>query len=303
MQELWSPARGDEPSLAVHGGAGARPSRLSDEEKVEYHRALARSLAAGREVLDGGGPALDAVCASVVVLEESPLFNAGHGAALNADGLAELDAAVMTGQGLAGAVIGSTITRNPVLAARAVMERTEHVALVDPSDALLRQWGLQVVARDHFVTEHRLAQVRALREKTLVGPRHGTVGAVARDRSGTLAAATSTGGIANQLPGRVGDAPVIGAGTWADSSTVAISCTGHGEHFMRQVVAHQVHSHMAIGAADLRSAVVSTMDELGRRGGSGGLIAIDSLGNALLVYNSEGMFSGFLENGEIRTHV
>jgi beta-aspartyl-peptidase (threonine type) len=303
MTMIWSSAAGTGTALAIHGGASARPSLLDEDEKAQYHEGLRRSLAAGQAVLAAGGPAADAVCAAVVELEDSPLFNAGHGAALNAECLAELDAALMLGSGDVGAVVGSTIARNPIRAARAVLERTDHVMLLDPPAALLDDWDVTTVPREYFVTEHRIAQVRELQARAVAGPRHGTVGAVARDASGALAAATSTGGTANQMVGRIGDAPVPGAGTWAADATVAISCTGHGEAFLRQTFAHDVHARMALLGEGLDTAAAAAMAALGAKHGRGGFIAVDRLGNALLTYNTEGMFSGYLEDGEIRTHV
>ena len=300
---IWAPGATSSTSLAIHGGAGARPSLLNDDEKVEYHQALERSLLAGKDVLDAGGSAIDAVCASVMVMEDSPLFNSAHGAALNADGLAELDASVMLGSGRAGAIAGSKIARNPVLAARAVMERTKHVLLIDPDEQRLAEWGIETVDRDYFITPARVAQLAKLQAEKSTGPKHGTVGAVARDMHGNLAAATSTGGTANQFVGRVGDTPVIGAGTWADSDVVAISCTGQGEYFLRQATAHDIHARMAYGGVDLRTAVAATMAALGDAGGLGGLIALDAAGDAVLVFNSEGMFCGHLENGAAVTNV
>lgn len=290
-------------SLAIHGGAGARPALLTEEEKAIHHEALKVALHVGMAILERGGSALDAVCESVIALEDSPLFNAAHGAALTRERTAELDAAVMTGDGDAGAVAAVRFARNPVLAARAVMENSPHVLLVDPPVAQLEAWSLDVVERDYFLTEKRLAQVEALQAQNLVGPRHGTVGAVARDSNGNLASATSTGGTANQEVGRVGDTPVIGAGTFADSSTVAISCTGEGEHFLRQVTAHELHARIKYLAEPTATASRKVLDDLGEAGGRGGLIAVDSEGRTLLGYNSEGMFSGYVENGKAVSHV
>jgi beta-aspartyl-peptidase (threonine type) len=290
-------------ALALHGGAGARPSLLQEHEKAEYHATLRRAVEAGGEVLFAGGVALDAVCASVQVMEDSPLFNSAHGAALNAEGSAELDAAVMTGSGATGAVAGCRTARNPVTAARAVMERTPHVFLIDPPSALLQVWGLDVVDPEYFLTPARIVQLERLRAAEHVGPRHGTVGAVARDARGHLAAATSTGGTANQMPGRVGDSPLIGAGTWAADGTVAISCTGVGEEFIRQAVAHSVHARLRHTPETLDEAVRAVMADLDAADGRGGLIAADAGGALHLTYNTEGMFSGWLENGEVRTHV
>ncbi len=294
------PASG--PALAIHGGAGARPSLLSPDEKGQYHAALAAAQHAGQQIVDAGAPALDAVVAAVGVLEDSPLFNAAHSAALNAEGRAELDAAVMAA-GDAGAVAGVRAARSPIRAARAVMERTPHVLLIDPGEQLLRDWGLDVVDPSYFVTDARVVQLARLRGSETVGPRHGTVGAVARDASGSLAAATSTGGTANQLPGRVGDSPIIGAGTWADDDTVAVSCTGVGEAFMRQVVAHGIDARMRYLGCGLEAAVDAAMAKLASAGGRGGLIAVDRDGGLHLTYNTEGMFSGWIERGEVRTHV
>lgn len=291
------------PALAIHGGAGARPGLLDEDARVEHHAALVRAVEEGGAVLDAGGAALDAVCAAVLVLEDCPLFNSARGAALNADGRAELDAAVMAGSGHAGAVAGARIARNPVLAARAVMERTDHVMMIDPAEALLTDWEVERADPGYFVTAARLEQLASLRDMALLGPRHGTVGAVARDVHGRLAAATSTGGTANQLPGRVGDTPLIGAGTWAADDTVAVSCTGVGETFMRQVVAHGIDARMRYAGASMIDAVADAMGELGAAGGSGGLIAVDRDGALVLTYNTEGMFSGWLERGEVRTHV
>ena len=297
------PGKDQNYSLAVHGGAGARPALLSEEGKLDHHQALKVALNAGMVILQDGGSALDAVCASVIALENSPLFNAAHGAALTRERTAELDAAVMTGDGDAGAVAAVRFARNPVLAARAVMENSPHVLLVDPPVHQLEAWSLDVVDREYFVTDKRLAQVDALQADNLVGPRHGTVGAVARDRYGNLASATSTGGTANQEVGRVGDTPVIGAGTFADSSTVAISCTGEGEHFMRQVTAHELHARIKYLGESTEIASRKVLDDLGDAGGLGGLIAVDSEGRTLLGYNSEGMFSGYAMNGRAVSHV
>lgn len=288
--------------LVVHGGAGIRPEAVAEDERRAALAGLARSLEAGREVLAAGGTAEDAVSAAVVVLEDCELFNAGRGAALTTAGTAELDAALMTGEGTAGAVVTCRTARNPVLAARAVMEQTPHVLLVDPTVEQLAGWGLDVVEAGYHVTQRRRADLAAaLREQA---PQHGTVGAVARDRCGRLAAATSTGGINGQLPGRVGDAPIIGAGTWADAGTCAVSCTGHGEYFLRASAAHDIHARMRYAGADLVTAVRGTLDELvGARGGDGGLIALGADGTGVLAFNSPGMYRGWVDADGVHTAV
>jgi beta-aspartyl-peptidase (threonine type) len=292
------------PALAVHGGAGARRAELTEASEQAYRQGLQRAVTAGRAVLLAGGSALDAVCAAVIVLEDDELFNAGHGAALTSAGTAELDAAVMTGAGSAGAVAACRTVRNPVLAARAVMERTPHVLMVTPGEELLAEWSLATVPREYFVTDRRRAELRRVQQESAVGTRHGTVGAVARDASGHVAAATSTGGMTNQLPGRVGDAPIIGAGTYANDRTVAISCTGEGEFFLRGVVAHDISARMAYRGSDLEGAVRATIDErLDATGGSGGLIAVGADGTVVLGYNSECMFRGHWDGTEVATAV
>ena len=222
--EAAPPGRG--PSLALHGGAGGRVAEQTQAGRAPYAEGLLAAYRAGWQVLAAGGGALDAVCASVEVLEDDPLFNAGRGAALTASGHAELDASVMTGSGLAGAVAAAKYARNPVRLARAVMEQTEHVLIVDPDAEFLDRYGLEVVGRDYFVTEPRQRQLDRVLSGRAVAARHGTVGAVARDASGRVAAATSTGGMTGQADGRVGDSPIVGAGVYARDGVVAISCTG-----------------------------------------------------------------------------
>ena len=233
-------------ALAVHGGAGTlRRDAMSPERAARYHEGLRRALVAGRDILAAGGGALDAVTAAVVALEDDPLFNAGRGAVFTSAGTQEMDAAVMEGRGRrAGAVAGIFGPRNPVLAARAVLEHSPHVLLIgEGALTLAREQGLAFAEPGYFHTE---ARWRAL-QQTLSGlvaddaaRRHGTVGAVARDGHGDLAAATSTGGMTGKLPGRVGDTPIIGAGTYADNASCAVSATGHGEFFIRYAAAHEV---------------------------------------------------------------
>ena len=289
------PPRGDSgPSLVLHGGAGSRSEELSLEAQAPYEDGLRAAYEAGWRILASGGEALDAVCAAVRVLEDDPLFNAGRGASLTASGRAELDASVMTGSGLAGAVAASRYARNPVRLARAVMEHTDHVLLVDPDASFAERHGLDVADPGYFVTEARRRQLERVLDarREPAGARHGTVGAAARDARGKVAAATSTGGMVGQADGRVGDSPVIGAGVYARDGVAAISCTGHGEAFMRGVIAHDVAARVRYAGAGLSAAVRSAIEEeLVRKGSDGGLIAVGADGRLVVAHNSPAMFS------------
>jgi beta-aspartyl-peptidase (threonine type) len=287
-----APPAGGGLSLALHGGAGGRVEELTHAGRAPYAEGLLAAYQAGWRVLAAGGGALDAVCASVEVLENDPLFNAGRGAALTATGHAELDASVMMGSGSAGAVAVSRHARNPVLLARTVMERTEHVLIVDPGAEFLERYGLEVVEPGYFVTEARRQQLDRVLDGRAVAARHGTVGAVARDAGGLVAAATSTGGKVGQADGRVGDSPIVGAGVYARDDVAAISCTGDGEAFIRGVVAYDVAARIRYTGTDLANAVRETFEqELARRGGSGGLIAVGGDGAIVVAHNSPAMFS------------
>jgi beta-aspartyl-peptidase (threonine type) len=265
---------------------------LTLEGRAPYAEGLHAAYTAGWRVLDAGGSALDAVCASVEVLEDDPLFNAGRGAALTATGQAELDASVMTGAGLAGAVAASKYARNPVRLARAVMEQTEHALIVNPDVAFLERHGLAVVERDYFITEARRQQLERVLEGRAVAARSGTVGAVARDAAGRVAAATSTGGMTGQADGRVGDSPIVGAGVYARDGVVAVSSTGHGEAFIRGVVAYDIAARIRYAGSDLAVAVRETFEqELDRCGSTGGVIAVGGDGRIVVAHNSPAMFS------------
>jgi beta-aspartyl-peptidase (threonine type) len=280
------------PSLALHGGAGTRPQELTLAERAQYEQGLLAAYRAGWQVLAAGGDALDAVCASVEALEDDPQFNAGRGAVLTATGNAELDASVMTGTGLAGAVAVSRHARNPVRLARAVMEQTEHVLIVDPDVAFVERYGLDVAEPGYFVTEKRRQQLERVIDGRATAARHGTVGAVARDAGGRVAAATSTGGMAGQADGRVGDTPVIGAGSYARDGVVAVSCTGHGEAFIRGVVAYDVAARIRYAGQDLAAAIRETFEqELTQRDSTGGLVAVGGDGRVVAAHNSPMMFS------------
>ncbi|MBL0407022.1 isoaspartyl peptidase/L-asparaginase [Microvirga aerilata] len=305
----------DDFALAIHGGAGTiLRSKMTPEREAAYHAGLRRSLEAGRAVLAEGGSALDAVSAAVMALEDEPLFNAGRGAVYTSAGKQEMDAAVMDGRDrAAGAVAGICGPRNPILAARAVMEHSGHVVLIGESALeFCRAQGLAFEEPSYFYTEQRwqaLQETLAMRKSGAddgdESRKHGTVGAVARDRSGNLAAATSTGGMTAKSPGRVGDSPVIGAGTWADNETCAISATGHGEIFIRYAAAHEIASRMRYAGQSLEEASRAVViDMLAPAGGSGGIIAVDHAGNVSLPFNCSGMYRGVVRgDGVLRTAI
>jgi beta-aspartyl-peptidase (threonine type) len=300
----------DEPApiaLAVHGGAGTiRRERTSKEALAVYHDGLCRALRAGHAILAAGGSALDAVTAAVVALEDDPLFNAGRGASLTAAGTFEMDAAIMDGKGRrAGAVAALCGPKNPVMAARAVMDGSPHVLLVGAgAAAFCRSRGLVFAEPDYFRTEARWRELQQVLERRRHGladeadpsGEHGTVGAVARDRAGNLAAATSTGGMAGKAPGRVGDTPLIGAGTFADNATCAVSATGHGEFFIRWNVACEVAARLAYLGHSLERAAAAVIAELAVKGGAGGLVAVDRRGRLALPFNTPGMYRGTIGN-------
>lgn len=291
-------------ALVIHGGAFGPASGEQLDHDEEYRQALRQAHQAGERVLIDGGEALDAVCAAVCVLEDDPLFNAGRGAALTRAGHVEHDAAVMTGAGRAGAVAVSRHARHPVLAARSVLARSEHVLLVDPPVQQLREWGLELVDNDWFVTAARQQQLARVQAGEQQPPRHGTVGAVALDSNGRLAAATSTGGICNQSVGRVGDSPLIGAGTYAREGVVAVSCTGHGEAFIEGVVAHDVAARIRYAGQSLAGAVGESLTaEVTGRGSSGGLIAVGGDGRLVVARNCPSMFAAWRDSEGVHTMV
>jgi beta-aspartyl-peptidase (threonine type) len=289
--------------LAVHGGAGTIPrAARAASRAASYHRGLRYALAAGRDILAAGGSALDAVTEAVVALENDPLFNAGRGSVFTAAGTQEMDAGVMDGSNhCAGAVAGIFGPRNPILAARAVMERSRHVLLIGAGAlAFCRQIGLTFADRAYFYTEARWEEL--LHKQS--GATQGTVGAVARDRDGNLAAATSTGGMTGKTPGRVGDSPIIGAGIYADSATCAVSATGHGEFFIRYGVAFEIAARLRHAGQPLHEAARAVIDELAAVGGSGGVIAIDRSGALSLPFSTEGMYRGYVrEDGAVHTAI
>jgi L-asparaginase / beta-aspartyl-peptidase len=292
--------------LAVHGGAGViDPSTMTPQVERACRAGIAAALAAGHRVLAAGGSSLDAVVAAVCSMEDDSQFNAGRGAVFTADGTHELDAAIMDGATLrAGGVTLVTTVRNPIRLARLVMERTHHVLLAGAgAEALARECGLEIVEPAYFHTERRWNALQRMRQAAVAeapaaiteADRHGTVGAVALDASGNLAAATSTGGHNDKRAGRIGDSPVIGAGTYASNATVAVSCTGEGEYFMRAVAAHTVSALMEMKDWSVERAAAHVVHErLAPLGGRGGLIALDREGNVAMPFSSAGMYRGIV---------
>jgi beta-aspartyl-peptidase (threonine type) len=273
-------------AIAIHGGAGVLRG-ISAETAARARAGLEHALEAGYAILKDGGASLDAVTAAVAVLEDNPLFNAGRGSCFNSDGKIEMDASIMEGATLrAGAVAAVRRIRNPILAARAVMEASRHVLLAgEGAERFARTQGLKLEPPAYFWTEKRF---NALRRN--LKNHHGTVGAVALDAAGNLAAATSTGGYTGKLPGRVGDSPIIGAGTYADNRACAISGTGLGEAFIRAAVAHDVCARMRYADASLAAAAAAALKNVANLGGDGGLIAVDRRGNIAMPFNSQGMY-------------
>ncbi len=295
--------------LAIHGGAGVIARKaMTPKREAECHAALARVLAVGEAILAEDGTALDAVTAAVAALEDEPLFNAGRGAVFTRNATHEMDAAIMDGRNrAAGAVAGISGPRNPVLLARAVMEQTDHVMMVgEGALAVARGVGLEFADDEYFFTQSRWDSLQETLRMEAEGSmdddpsrRHGTVGAVARDRSGNLAAATSTGGMTGKRPGRVGDSPIIGAGTFAENTTCAISATGDGEAFIRLSVAHEIDARMRLAGVPFADAARDVvMTDLAAIGGSGGLIAVSADGSVALPFNCEGMYRGWSVEGD-----
>ncbi|MDM4765612.1 isoaspartyl peptidase/L-asparaginase [Pelomonas sp. SE-A7] len=308
------------PVLAIHGGAGTLlRSKMSAELELQYRAELRSILLAGEAMLAGGAAALDVVCEAVRRLEECPLFNAGKGAVYTADERHELDASVMEGSTLrAGAVAGVSRVRNPVLAARAVMDQGEHLLFIgEAAERYVAHLGLEMVEPDWFGTPQRLAQLRKAQADALgalldhdgqaasaapidEGKKFGTVGAVALDAAGHLAAATSTGGMTNKLPGRVGDSPLIGAGCYASDASCAVSCTGTGEAFIRIAAAREVGALMEYAGLSVDEAARRVVfEKLAQVAGSGGLIAVSREGEVSLPFNTEGMYRGQVRVGAV----
>jgi beta-aspartyl-peptidase (threonine type) len=305
--------------FVIHGGAGTiERSRMTPEREKAYRDKLTEALRAGYDVLKRGGVCLDAVVAAITLLEDSPLFNAGKGAVFTNAGTNELDSSIMDGRTLkAGAVAGLKRVKNPILLARLVMEQSPHVFMTgEGAEAFATQKGVELVDPKYFYTEERWQQLQKAKDAENKPPpkrsrlerealplkeasafdehKFGTVGAVCLDRAGNLGAGTSTGGTTNKRFGRVGDSPIIGAGTYANNETCAVSCTGDGEYFIRSVVAHDISAQMQYAGKTVAQAAESTLEKVAKIGGTGGLIAIDRKGNFALPFNTSGMYRGWI---------
>lgn len=296
---MATPAAAADWKLVIHGGAGIiERDRLSSEQEQEIRAALDRALAAGSKILAGGGTALGAVEAAARVLEDDPHFNAGRGAVFTYEGTNELDASIMDGRTrAAGAVAGVTATKNPISLARVVMERSDHVFLSgDGADAFSRERGLEQVPPEYFATPERRRQLEEMKARQIsafdVDLKYGTVGAVALDGQGHVAAATSTGGLTGKRWGRIGDSPVIGAGTYADDRACAVSATGAGEYFIRAGVAHEICARIRLGGESARQAADAVIAEVGELGGTGGVIVVTPRGETVYSFNTPGMYRG-----------
>ncbi|MEY2905063.1 MAG: hypothetical protein RJA52_1079, partial [Bacteroidota bacterium] len=279
-------------AIVIHGGAGTiLKSNMTDEKEEEYMNALHQALDIGEKILENGGTSMEAVEKTIHYLENSPLFNAGKGAVFTHDGKNELDASIMNGADLsAGAVAGVTTVKNPISLAKAVMEKSEHVMLIGKgAEEFAQIQGLEMVDPSYFYTQNRFNGLQKALENEKKDDKFGTVGCVALDREGNIVAGTSTGGMTNKKFNRVGDVPIIGAGTYANNTTCGISCTGHGEYFIRYTVAHDVSALMEYKNLSLKEAAkIVVHDKLLKAGGSGGLVGLDAKGNITMEFNSEG---------------
>lgn len=294
--------------LVIHGGAGIiLRENMSAEREAAYTAALETALRAGADVLRNGGSAVDAVQAAVIPMEDDPLFNSGKGAVFTAAAEHELDASIMSGeQRDAGAVAGVKRVRNPILAARAVMDQSEHVMFAGAgADAFAESVGLEMVDNDYFDTDRRRDSLeRVLRERTRTdADRHGTVGAVAIDVNGNLAAATTTGGMTAKAAGRIGDSPLIGAATYAQNGVCAVSATGHGEYFIRVAVAKTICARVELAGEDIGAAAENALGQVAELGGDGGVVVIDGQGQYEYVFNSKGMYRGMIDPDGMETAI
>jgi beta-aspartyl-peptidase (threonine type) len=298
-------------TLVVHGGAGTLTKKnMTKEQEQAYKNKIAEAIDIGFTILESGGTALDAVIHTIVILENSPLFNAGKGAVFTHTGENELDASIMDGSNItAGAVAGVKTIKNPILAARAVMEQSPHVMLSGAgAEEFALKEGLEIVDPSYFYTERRYKNLQRAIENEKGGsgqidklkdPKYGTVGVVALDVDGNLAAGTSTGGTNNKKFGRIGDSPIIGAGTYADNNSCAVSSTGDGEYYIRGVVAYDIAAKMKYLGLDIEEAAESVIHgQLKEMGGSGGVICLDRQGNYAMEFNTEGMYRGVKQKGK-----
>ena len=294
--------------LVIHAGAGGSGgAKMPEDVQKMYTDTLKKVLEAGGKVLADGGTSLDAVETCIRMMEDSPLFNAGKGAVFTEEGKNELDASIMDGKNLkAGAVASVTTIKNPISAARAVMEKSKHVLLVGSgAEKFAKEQGLEIVDPSYFYTKKRWDELQKAKKQEKESKEHGTVGAVALDTYGDLAAGTSTGGMTNKMKGRIGDSPIIGAGTYANNATCAVSCTGHGEYFIRDAVAFDVNARMEYKNSSLRDAADYIINvKLKDEGGDGGLIAVDKNGNIAMPFNTQMMFRGTITpEGKVKVEI
>jgi len=292
-------------AIVIHGGAGYIPKSTSAEHKEAYLLGLTTALNIGENILKNGGSSLDAVEETIKNMEDNPIFNSGKGAVFNHEGSNELDASIMFGKDQNGGAVGGVSTiKNPITAARAVMEKSDHVLLTGKgADEFAKTQNLDIVAPEYFYTQNSWNSLQRVlkkeKEKELIKEKHGTVGCVALDRNGNIAAGTSTGGMTNKRYNRIGDSPILGAGTYADNNTCGVSCTGHGEYFIRYTIARDMAAMMEYGQTSLEQAgQYLVMEKLVDKGGAGGLIAIDKNGNIIMPFNTESMLRAYAKPGE-----
>ncbi|MEL6987005.1 MAG: isoaspartyl peptidase/L-asparaginase [Bacteroidota bacterium] len=300
---------GVEYAMVIHGGAGTiLKKNMTPKKEAAYLQKLNEALDAGEAILKKGGSSIDAVEKTIMILENSPLFNAGKGAVFTNAGINELDASIMTGKDQnAGAVGGVTTIKNPILAARAVLEKSDHVMLTGKgAEAFSKSVGIETVEPSYFHTENRMKSLERAKKKEMgTGSidypdyKFGTVGCVALDKNGNITAGTSTGGMTNKKYNRIGDSPIIGAGTYANNATCGVSSTGHGEYFIRYAVAHDISALMEYKNMSLAEAAEYVVNKkLVEKGGSGGVIALDAKGNVSMPFNTKGMYRGYAKPGE-----
>jgi len=284
-------------ALVIHGGAGTiTRENMTDEKEAAYRAKLKEALQTGYKILNEGGTAMDAVEATIHIMEDSPLFNAGKGAVFTNAGTNELDASIMDGSNLkAGAVAGVKTVKHPISAARKVMEETWHVLLSgEGADHFAKEQGLEIVDPKYFHTDRRWKSIKKM--KMNEQEKYGTVGCAALDKFGNLAAGTSTGGMTNKRWGRIGDSPIIGAGTYANNKTCAVSATGSGEYFIRANATYDISALMEYKHYSLKKASRKVIDKVGKLGGSGGVICIDAKGNISMPFNTKGMYRGYIKS-------
>jgi len=290
-------------AIVIHGGAGTiLKKNMSEKMELAYNKKLKEALNIGYKILDEGGSSIDAVESTIKVLEDSELFNAGKGSVLSNDEIVEMDASIMYGRNLdAGAISGVKTIKNPISAARSVMEKSEHVFLSGSGAELFaKSQGLEIIDNEYFITQRRLNSLLNIKKRdSLDDDKFGTVGCVALDKFGNITSGTSTGGMTNKKWNRVGDVPIIGSGTYANNRTCGISSTGWGEYFIRNVVAYDISSQIEYRGITLSEATENTLKKVKDLGGNGGVIGIDKKGNIVMDFNTEGMYRGYRKsNGE-----